>query len=77
MRLRAVHHNGDELISASVTRIERDSVAAVLAELADGTAPSMIARRWAWAIRRWRGSLKRRNASGGQFRWGVASAVIR
>jgi hypothetical protein len=35
----------DELIGAGVTRIERDKVAAVLAELADGTAPSRIARK--------------------------------
>ncbi len=35
----------DELIGAGVTRIERDRVAAVLAELDDGTAPSTVARR--------------------------------
>jgi hypothetical protein len=35
----------DELIGAGVTRIERDKVATVLAELADGTAPSTVARK--------------------------------
>jgi hypothetical protein len=35
----------DELIGAGVTRIERDKVAAVLAELAGGTAPSTVARK--------------------------------
>jgi hypothetical protein len=35
----------DKLIGAGVTRIERDRVATVLAELADGTAPSTIARK--------------------------------
>jgi hypothetical protein len=35
----------DELIGAGVTRIARDRVAAVLAELADGTAPSTVARK--------------------------------
>jgi len=35
----------DELISAGVTRINRAKVAAVLAELAHGTAPSTVARR--------------------------------
>jgi hypothetical protein len=33
------------LVSAGVTRIERTKVATVLAELADGTAPSTVARR--------------------------------
>ena len=35
----------EKLIGAGVTRIERGKVATVLAELADGTAPSTIARR--------------------------------
>lgn len=35
----------DELIGAGVTRLDRDRVAAVLAELEKGTAPSTIARR--------------------------------
>ena len=35
----------DELIGTGVTRLGRDKVAAVLAELADGTAPSTVARR--------------------------------
>jgi hypothetical protein len=35
----------DELIGAGKTRIERDRVAAVLAELAEGTAPSTVARK--------------------------------
>jgi len=35
----------DKLIVDGVTRIERGKVASVLAELADGTAPSTIARR--------------------------------
>lgn len=35
----------DELISAGVTRVDRDKVAAVLAELAVGTAPSTVARK--------------------------------
>jgi len=35
----------DELIGAGVTRINRDKVATVLAELADGTAPSTVARK--------------------------------
>jgi hypothetical protein len=35
----------DELIGAGVTRIERTKVATVLAELADGTAPSTVARK--------------------------------
>ena len=34
-----------ELIEAGVTRIERDKVAAVLGEAADGTAPSTFARK--------------------------------
>lgn len=41
----AHHATADDLIGAGVTRIERDKVAAVLAELADGTAPSTVARR--------------------------------
>jgi len=35
----------DELIGAGVTRIDRDKVAAVLVELAGGTAPSTVARK--------------------------------
>jgi hypothetical protein len=35
----------DALIGAGVTRIDREKVAQVLAELADGTAPSTVARR--------------------------------
>lgn len=35
----------DELIGAGVTRIDRDKAAAVLAELAGGTAPSTVARK--------------------------------
>ena len=35
----------DELISSGVTRADRDKVAAVLAELAGGTAPSTVARK--------------------------------
>ena len=35
----------DELIGAGVTRIERDKLATVLAALADGTAPSTVARK--------------------------------
>jgi hypothetical protein len=39
------HATADALIGAGVTRIARDRVAQVLAELADGTAPSTVARR--------------------------------
>lgn len=39
------HAAADELIGAGVTRIARDKVAQVLAELAYGTAPSTVARR--------------------------------
>jgi Protein of unknown function (DUF2637) len=35
----------DELIGTGVTRLGRDKLAAVLAELADGTAPSTVARK--------------------------------
>jgi hypothetical protein len=35
----------DQMVDAVVTRLARDELAAVLAELADGTAPSTIARK--------------------------------
>jgi hypothetical protein len=35
----------NELIGTGVTRLGRDKLAAVLAELADGTAPSTVARK--------------------------------
>ena len=41
----AHHVKADELIGAGVTRLDRDKVAAVLAELDAGTAPSTVARR--------------------------------
>ena len=41
----AHHATADELIAAGATRLERDKVADVLAELESGTAPSTVARR--------------------------------